>query len=67
MRIYERNNSADIKVSEKRGAGGAPGTPAACGEDHSEAGCLPAGMEVHGGADIHLQPMEDAKPEQVDA
>jgi len=24
-------------------------------------------MEVHGGADIHLQPVEDPKPEQVDA
>ena len=24
-------------------------------------------MEVHGGADIHLQPMEDPTPEQVDA
>ena len=24
-------------------------------------------MEVHGGADIHLQPVEDPTPEQVDA
>ncbi len=24
-------------------------------------------MEVHGGAEIHLQPMEDPTPEQVDA
>jgi len=24
-------------------------------------------MEVHGGADIHLQPMEDPTPEQMDA
>ncbi|GAB0203037.1 tRNA:m(4)X modification enzyme TRM13 [Grus japonensis] len=24
-------------------------------------------MEIHGGADIHLQPMEDPTPEQVDA
>jgi len=24
-------------------------------------------MEVHGGADLHLQPMEDPTPEQVDA
>ena len=24
-------------------------------------------MEVHGGADIHLQPMEDPTPEQADA
>ena len=24
-------------------------------------------MDVHGGADIHLQPVEDPTPEQVDA
>jgi len=24
-------------------------------------------MEVHGGADLHLQPREDPTPEQVDA
>ena len=24
-------------------------------------------MEIHGGADIHLQPVEDPTPEQVDA
>ena len=24
-------------------------------------------MDVHGGADIHLQPVEDPAPEQVDA
>ena len=24
-------------------------------------------MEVHGGADIHLQPLEDPTPEQADA
>ncbi|CAM9245182.1 unnamed protein product [Bubo scandiacus] len=46
----ERNNSADPKVIEEGGGGGASGTgadsPAAHGEDHSEAGCAPA---AHGG------------------
>jgi len=50
VRICERNHSADTKVSEG-GGGGAPGTrardpPAACGEDHGEAGCSTA---AHGG------------------
>jgi len=42
-------------------------SPAARGADHSEAGCPLQPMEVHGGADLHLQPMEDLMPEQVDA
>jgi len=28
--------------------------PAAHDEDHGEAGCDPAAMEAHGGADLHL-------------
>ena len=71
MRICERNNSADTKVSEEGGGGGAPGTGA-------EIPLQPVGktmvrqavplqpMEVHSGADIHLQPVEDPMPEQVD-
>ena len=71
MRICERNNSADTKVSEEGGGGGAPGTRA-------EIPLQPLvktmvmqvvplqPMEVHGGADIHLQPMEDPTPEQAD-
>ena len=72
MRRCERNNSADTKVSEERGGGCPPGT-------REEAPLQPVvktmvrqavplqPMEVHGGADIHLQPMEDPTPEQVDA
>ena len=72
MRICERNNSADTKVREEGGGGGAPGTRA-------EIPLQPVGktmvrqavplqpMEVNGGADIHLQPVEDPTPEQVDA
>ena len=72
LRICERNNSADTKVSEEGGGGGAPGAGA-------EIPLQPVGktmvrqavplqpMEVHGGADIHLQPMEDLTLEQVDA
>jgi len=42
-------------------------SPAARGADHGEAGCPLQPMEVHGGADLHLQPMEDPTPEQVNA
>jgi len=58
MRIRERNNSADTKVSEEGGGGGVPGTRA-------EIPLQP--VVVHSGADIHLQPMEDPMLEQVDA
>ena len=72
VRRCERNNSADTKVSEEGGGGGAPGAGA-------EIPLQPVGktmvrqavplqpMEVHGGADIHLQPVEDPTPKQVDA
>ena len=40
------------------------GSPAAQGADHGEAGCALQPMEVHGGAEIHPQPMEDPTPEQ---
>jgi len=56
--VCERNNSADPKVSEKGVGGGAPGTRA-------EVPLQPMGqavplqtMEIHGGADLHLQSME---------
>ena len=38
-----------------------------CSEDHGEAGCPPAVHEVHGGADIHLQLVENPTLEQEDA
>jgi len=70
LRICKRNNSADSKVSE--GGGGAPGAG-------TEIPLLPIqktmlrqavtlqSMEVPSGADLHLQPVEDPTPEQVDA
>jgi len=57
VRKCERNNSADTKFSEEGGGGGAPGA----GEEISL-----QSMEVHGGADTHLQPTDDPMPEQVD-
>jgi len=72
VRICERNNSADTKVSKEGGGGDAPGAKA-------ELPLQPMintmmrqvvslqSMEVHGGADVHLQPVEDPTPEQVDA
>ncbi|GAB0207025.1 AN1-type zinc finger protein 5-like [Grus japonensis] len=50
-------SNSDTKVSEEGEGGGAPRTGV-------EIPLQP--MEVNGGADIHLQPMEDLTPEQVD-
>jgi len=59
VRIRERNNSADIKVSEEGGGGDAPGTraeiplqPMAKTMVRQAVPLQP--MEVHSGADIHL-------------
>ena len=72
MRICERNNPADPQVSEEGGGGGAPGAgaeiplqPVVKTMVRQAVPLQP--MEVHGGADIHLQPVEDPMPEQVDA
>ncbi|KAJ7408382.1 hypothetical protein WISP_121264 [Willisornis vidua] len=69
VRIPERDNSADTKVSEvgrRKGASGARvDCPAAHGEDHAKTGSPPAAMEVYSGEDIHLQPMEGPTPEPV--
>ena len=72
MRLCERNNSADTKVREEGGGGGAPGTGAEIplqpvGKTTVRQAVPRQPTEVHGGADIHLQPMEDPTPEQVDA
>ncbi|GAB0207835.1 adenomatous polyposis coli protein-like [Grus japonensis] len=72
VRICERNNSADTKVSEEGGEGGAPGTgaeiPLQSVVKTMVKQVVPLQpMEVNGGADIYLQPMEDPTPEQVDA
>ena len=63
MRLCERNNSADTKVSEE-GEGRrcsrhqSRDSTAAHGAVPGEAGCALQPMEVRGGADLHLQPME---------
>jgi len=67
----ERNNSSDTKVSEKGGGGGAPGTrteiPLQPVKKTMVRQAVPVqSMEVHGGAEIHLQPMEHSMLEQAD-
>ncbi|KAK4827692.1 hypothetical protein QYF61_020826 [Mycteria americana] len=71
MRICERNNSADTKVSEEGEGEGAPGAGAEIPLQPVEKTMVRQvvrlqPMEVHGGADIYLQPMEDPMLEQVD-
>ena len=72
MKICQRNKFADTKVSEEGGGGGTPGTGAEI--PHQPViktmvrQAIPLQpMEVHSGADLHLQPMQDPTPEQVDA
>jgi len=66
MTICERNNSADTKVREEVGGGGAE-IPLQLGVVTMERQAVTLQpMEVHGGANIHLQPVEDPMPEQVD-
>jgi len=72
VRICQRNNSADTKVSEEVGGGGAPGAGAEIPLQPMEQPMVMQAvplqpMEVHGGADLHLQHMEDPTPEQVSA
>ncbi|OPJ90406.1 hypothetical protein AV530_009191 [Patagioenas fasciata monilis] len=71
-RICERNNSANAKVSEEGRGGGAPGAGAEIPLQPMLKTMVRQAvplqpMEVHGGADIHLQPVEDLMLEQVDA
>jgi len=74
VRTCERNNSADTKVGEagEGGGGGAPGAraeiPLQPVEQTTVGQAVPLQpMEVHGGADLHLQPREDPTSEQEDA
>ncbi|GAB0205660.1 AN1-type zinc finger protein 5-like [Grus japonensis] len=65
-------SDGDTKVSAEGGAGDAPGARAEIPLQPLEKTMLRQAvplqpMEVHGGADIHLQPMEDPMLEQVDA
>ena len=72
VRTCERNSPADPQVSAEGGGGDAPGTGAEIplqpvGKTMVRQAVLLQPMEVHGGADIHLQPGEDPMPEQVGA
>ncbi|GAB0207708.1 epimerase family protein SDR39U1 [Grus japonensis] len=59
---------AAIKLSAEGEGGGAPGARAKIPLQPVVRQAVPLQpMEVNGGADIHLQPMEDPTPEQVDA
>ena len=67
----ERNNSADTKSSEEGGGGRAPGARAEIPLQPMEQTMVRQAvllqlMEVHSGANIHLQSMENLMPEQVD-
>ncbi|KAK4828885.1 hypothetical protein QYF61_001443 [Mycteria americana] len=69
VRIRERKNSAATKTSEEGGGGGVPGTgaeiplqPVVKTMVRQAVPLQP--MEVHSGADIHLQPVEDLMLEQ---
>ncbi|GAB0181367.1 epimerase family protein SDR39U1 [Grus japonensis] len=66
----ERNNSADTKVGAEGGGGGAQGTRAEIPLQPMEKTMVRQAVplqpkEVHGGADIHLQPTEDPTSEQA--
>lgn len=72
MRLCERTNSADTKVGEERGGEGAPGVgteillhPVVKTMERQAVPLQP--VVVHAGADIHLHPIEDPTPEQVNA
>ena len=67
MRISERNNFADTKFSEEGEGGGAPGTGAEIPLQPMLKTMVRQAvplqpMEVHGGADIHPQPMNNRTP-----
>lgn len=68
MRIYERNSSVGTQVSEAAEGEGTKhssrDSPEAPGEYGGEAADPLHFMQVHGGAEIQLQTMEDLMPEQ---
>jgi len=71
LRLHGRNNSTDTKVSEEGGAGAAPGAGAAIPLQPIKKTLVRQAvplqpMEVHAGADLHLQPVKEPTPEQVD-
>ncbi|GAB0203981.1 AN1-type zinc finger protein 5-like [Grus japonensis] len=71
LRICERNNSADTKDREEEAGGDAPGARAAIPLQPIVKTMVRQAvplqpMEVNGGADIHLKPVEDPMPQQVE-
>ncbi|PKU49582.1 protein pxr1-like [Limosa lapponica baueri] len=65
--MSEKINSADTKVSGEGGGGGAPGAGAEIPlQPVVKTMVLLQVKEINCGADIHLQPMDDTVPEQVD-
>ena len=71
VRVCERNNSADTKVRAEGGERSAPGARAELPLQPTEQTMVGQAvplqpMEAHGGADLHLQPMQDPTPEQRD-
>ena len=71
VRICGRNNSADMKVNKEGEGGRAPGARVEnplllMVKTMVRQAVSLQPMNVHGGADIHLQPMEDPTPEQAD-
>jgi len=72
VKICESNSSADTKVSEDRGGGGAPGARAEILLQLVKKAMVRQvvplqSIEVYSGADIHLHPVEEPILEQVDA
>jgi len=72
VRLCERNNSADTRVSEEGEGGGAPGARAEIHLQPVEKTMVRQAvplqpMEGHNGGDVCLHPVEDPTPEQVDA
>ena len=72
MRICERNNSANTKVSEEGGEEVLQEPEQRFALQPMEKPIVRQAvplqpLEVHGGADIHLQPVEDPTLEQVEA
>jgi len=71
VRICEINSPGDTTVSEEGEEACVPGTGANLPLQPVEKSMVRQAaplllMEVYTGADIHLQPMEDPTPEQVD-
>lgn len=64
--MSEQESSADPKVNAEQGGGGAPGAEAEIPLQSMVKTSLQH-MEVHYGADIHLQATEDLMLEHMDA